>query len=73
VRLSRENEIARAMSEAVKTALLSNDLIPMPLPLANNLGESGRIPATSPDPSYDFTPTAPCGISEVLACRYCHD
>ena len=28
VRLSREKEIARALSEAVKTALLSHDLIP---------------------------------------------
>ena len=28
VRLSREKEIARAVSDAVKTALLSHDLIP---------------------------------------------
>ena len=67
VRLSRENEIARAMSEAVKTALLSNDLIPdAAAPSQIYLEESGRKPATIPDPGYDFTPTAPYGISEAL-------
>jgi len=67
VRLSRENEIARAMSEAVKTALLSNDLIPdAAAPSQIYLEESGSETATVPDPCYDFTPTAPYGISEAL-------
>ncbi|MDD1697129.1 MAG: DNA mismatch repair endonuclease MutL [Methanoregula sp.] len=67
VRLSRETEIARAMSDAVKTALLSNDLIPdIAVPSQIYLEESGRETMAVPDINYDFTPTAPCGISEAL-------
>jgi DNA mismatch repair protein MutL len=67
VRLSREKEIARAVSEAVKTALLSHDLIPdVAAPSQLYLEESCKETATVPDLSYDFTAPAPYGISEAL-------
>jgi DNA mismatch repair protein MutL len=67
VRLSRENEIARAMCEAVKTALLSHDLIPdIIAPSQIYLGESVKEAAPVPDMRYDFTAPAPPGIGEAL-------
>jgi DNA mismatch repair protein MutL len=67
VRLSREKEIARAVSEAVKTALLSHDLIPdVAAPSQIYLEESCEETATVPGMSYDFTAAAPYGISEAL-------
>jgi DNA mismatch repair protein MutL len=67
VRLSREKEIARAMSEAVKTALLSHDLIPAVVaPSHLYLEESCRETGTVPDLRYDFNAPAPPGISEAL-------
>ena len=67
VRLSREKEIARAVSETVKTALLSHDLIPdVAAPSQLYPEESCGETATVPGMSYDFIPTAPYGISEAL-------
>jgi len=67
VRLSREKDITRAMSEAVKTALLSHDLIPdVVAPLQIHLEEACKETATVSDLSYDFTAPAPYGISEAL-------
>ena len=67
VRLSREQEIAGAMSEAVKTALLGQNLIPDgTAPSKIHLEESCRDAGTVPDMSYDFTAPAPHGISEAL-------
>ena len=67
VRLSREKEIARAVSEAVKTALLSHDLIPdVAAPSQIYLEESCEETATVPGMSYDFTTPTPYGISEAL-------
>ena len=67
VRLSREKEIARAMSEAVKTALLSHDLIPdVAAPSQICLEEVRRETATVPDLHYDFTAPEPYGTCEAL-------
>ncbi len=67
VRLSREKEIARAMSEAVKTALLSNDLIPdAAAPSQIYLEESGRKLQPYPTRVMTSLRTAPYGISEAL-------
>jgi DNA mismatch repair protein MutL len=66
VRLSRENEISQAMSEAVKTALLCHDLIPDVItPSQIYLGESVKEVSVT-DMSYDLTAPAPSGISETL-------
>jgi DNA mismatch repair protein MutL len=67
VRLSREKEIARAMSEAVKTALLSHDLIPAAAaPSHLHLESVHRETATVPDLRYDFTAPGPYGTCEAL-------
>ncbi|MCK9591557.1 MAG: DNA mismatch repair endonuclease MutL [Methanoregula sp.] len=67
VRLSREKEITRAIREAVKTALLSHDLIPdVVAPSQLFLEESSKQTTTVPDLRYDFTVPAPPGISEAL-------
>jgi len=67
VQLSRENEIARSISEAVKTALLSHDLIPdVAAPSQIYLEESCKETTTVPNMSYDFTAPAQYGISEAL-------
>ncbi len=67
VRLSREKEITRAISEAVKTALLSHDLIPdVVAPSQLFLEESSKHTTTVPDLKYDFTVPAPPRISEAL-------
>ena len=67
VRLSREREIVRAMSEAVKTALLSLDLIPdVDVSPQIFLDDIGKEAATAPNPAYDFTGPVPSGISESL-------
>ena len=67
VRLSREKEIARAVSEAVKTALLSHDLIPdITAPSQLYLEESCGETTTVPDMIYDFTAPPPYGIGEAL-------
>jgi DNA mismatch repair protein MutL len=67
VRLSREKEIARATTEAVKTALLSHDLIPsIEAPSQLKLEESVREIPMEPEMRYDFTAPSPPGISEAL-------
>ena len=67
VRLSREKEIAQAISEAVKTALLSHDLIPdVVVPSQIYLEVACRETATASVMSYDFTAPVPYGISEAL-------
>ena len=67
VRLSREKEIARAMSEAVKTALLSHDLIPAAAaPSHLPLEAVDRETATVPGLRYDFTAPGPYGTCEAL-------
>jgi DNA mismatch repair protein MutL len=66
VRLSREKEIARALSEAVKTALLSHDLIPDGVvPSQIYLEDACREAAAVPDRRYDFTAPEPYGICET--------
>jgi DNA mismatch repair protein MutL len=66
VRLSREKEIARAMSDAVKTALLSEDLIPNVITTSqSHLKKSCRKPVIEYDFKYDFTAPAQSGIFEV--------
>ena len=55
------------MSEAVKTALLSHDLIPeVAAPSQLYLEESCEETTTVPDMIYDFTAPSPYGISEAL-------
>jgi len=67
VRLSREKEITRAISETVKTALLSHDLIlDVVAPSQLFLEESSKHTTTVPDLRYDFTVPAPPRISEAL-------
>ena len=67
VRLSREKEIVRAMSEAVKTALLSLDLIPdVDVSPQIFLEDTGKEAVTVPNPAYDFTGPVPSGIRESL-------
>jgi DNA mismatch repair protein MutL len=66
VRLSREKEIASALSETVKTALLSCDLIPdVVVPSQPFLLESCREPAMEHDLRYDFSTPAQPGIFEA--------
>jgi DNA mismatch repair protein MutL len=67
VRLSREQEIASAMSGAVKAVLLSQDLIPdVAVPsqiyIEESWGETGTVTAMR----YDLTAPAPHGICEIL-------
>ena len=67
VRLSREKEIVRAMSEAVKTALLSLDLIPdVDVSPQIFLEDAGKEAVTVPNPVYDFTGPVPSGIRDSL-------
>lgn len=67
VRLSRENEIARAISEAVKTALLSHDLIPdIVQPSQLRIEEPGKETLAEPDTHYDFSAAVPEGIRETM-------
>jgi len=66
VRISREQEITDAIRDAVKTALLSHDLVPSAgtpdrIP---ELIEEQSIPAIRPEPRYDHAGTAPAGVSE---------
>jgi DNA mismatch repair protein MutL len=66
VRLSREKEIAQALSETVKTALLRCDLIPdVVVPAQPFLLESYREPANEHDLRYDFTSLVKPGIFEA--------
>ncbi|MDD1700068.1 MAG: DNA mismatch repair endonuclease MutL [Methanoregula sp.] len=67
VRLSREKEIAKAISETVNSALLGHDLIPdIVTPSQLHLGESSEDTVTVSDLQYDFTTPAPSGISEAI-------
>ena len=65
VRLTREKEIGDAIQEAVRTALLTHDLIPAaeapPLP-----GESLTVePSNLPGPVYQYNDSVPSGVSET--------
>ena len=67
VRLSREKEIARAISETVNSALLGHDLIPdIVTPSQLYLGESCDETVTASDLRYDFATPAHFGISEAM-------
>ena len=67
VRLSREQEIASAMSGAVKAVLLSQDLIPdVAAPSQIYIEESCRETGTVTAMRYDLTAPAPHGICETL-------
>jgi DNA mismatch repair protein MutL len=66
VRLFREKEIARALSETVKTALLNRDLIPgVIVPSQPFLKEPCNDSVTEHDVRYDFTTPAHPGIFET--------
>jgi DNA mismatch repair protein MutL len=66
VRLSKEQEISRAIREAVSTALLSHDLIPAadapPLLTRESLPV---VPESSPLEGYEYSGAMPSGVFEI--------
>ncbi|HUW86684.1 MAG TPA: DNA mismatch repair endonuclease MutL [Methanoregula sp.] len=67
VRLSREKEIARAISETVNSALLGHDLIPdIVTPSQLYLGKSCEETITASELRYDFAAPSHFGISEAM-------
>jgi DNA mismatch repair protein MutL len=67
VRLSREGEISQAVHNAVKTALLSHDLIPpVGQPSDVQISKSSRNDETGSDMHYDFSGLLPEGIRETV-------
>ena len=66
VRLSRDKEIAGAVTEAVNTALLHHDLIPgVMAPLRSYAPEPGTETKPDSDHGYAFSTPAPSGVSEI--------
>jgi DNA mismatch repair protein MutL len=66
VRLSREKEIAQAVRDAVKTALLSQDLIPRGVqPSDPKLSEACTNTESGSEIPYDFSGSLPEGIRET--------
>ncbi len=67
VQLSREKEIARAISETVNSALLGHDLIPdIVTPSQLYLGKSCEETITASELRYDFAAPSHFGISEAM-------
>jgi DNA mismatch repair protein MutL len=67
VRLSREGEITQAVRDAVKTALLSQDLIPHAgQPSDEHMCEGFRNTEAGSDTHYDFSGLLPEGIRETV-------
>src|SRR5665647_3256756 len=67
VRLSREGEITQAICDAVKTALLSQDLIPhIGQPSDVYMSEDCRNNEAGSDTHYDFSGLLPEGIRETV-------
>jgi DNA mismatch repair protein MutL len=67
VRLSREKEITQAVHDAVKTALLSHDLIPRVGQLSvAQLSEACANIESGSDMNYDFSGSLPEGIRETV-------
>jgi DNA mismatch repair protein MutL len=67
VRLSREKEIARAVSEAVTTALFSHDLIPGGAhPSQSQIMAAGREAVAQSDAHYDLSAPLPEGVRETM-------
>ena len=66
VRLSRDKEIAGAVTEAVNTALHHHDLIPgVTAPLRSCAPEPGTETKPDSDHGYAFSTPAPSGVSEI--------